>query len=211
MRILFCGYRKWAIRTYNILGRIFDFASSPQELEEKTSKVDYDMIFFVGWSWIVEQCLIQNSKCICMHPSPLPKYRGGSPIQNQIINGEKESAVTFFLMDEKMDHGKILWQQKLSLEGDLASIFSDISLLTKDGILHILDNPKYEGIEQDHSQATIYKRRKPKDSEIKPEDFYASTAEELYNKIRCLQGPYPKPFIECKDGTILYITGAKCD
>ena len=124
MRVLFCGYRKWAIRTYKTLGRIFDFASTPQELEEKTSKVHYDMIFFVGWSWIVEQRLIQSSKCICMHPSPLPKYRGGSPIQNQIINGEEESSVTFFIMDEKMDDGKILWQERLSLSGSLLNHFS---------------------------------------------------------------------------------------
>ena len=205
MKILFCGYRRWSIRAYDILGKVFDLASSPQELEEKTSKSHYDIIFFVGWSWMIEERLIQSSKCICMHPSPLPKYRGGSPIQNQIINGEKESAVTFFVMDEKMDHGKILWQEKLSLEGDLASIFLDMSLLTKTGILHILNNPDDEGKEQDHSQATIYKRRKPKDSEIKPEDFYASTAEELHNKIRSLQDPYPNAFISCKHSTKLFL------
>ncbi len=211
MRILFCGYRTWAIRAYNLLGRVFDFASSPEELEEKTSNRHYDIIFFVGWSWMIKKELIQSSKCICMHPSPLPKYRGGSPIQNQIINGEKESAVTFFIMDEKMDHGNILWQEKLSLSGNLDCIFRDMSSLTRSGITHILNSPNNEGKEQDHNEATIYKRRKPEDSEIKPEDFYASTAEELYNKIRCLQGPYPKPFIKCKDGTTLYITGAKCD
>ena len=210
MRILFCGYRPGAIRAYNLLGKVFDFASSPEELEEKTSGHHYDIIFFVGWSWMIEKELIQSSKCICMHPSPLPKYRGGSPIQNQIINGEEESAVTFFIMDEKMDHGKILWQERLSLSGSLDCIFHDMSSLTRSGIIHILNTPNDEGKEQDHSEATIYKRRKPEDSEIKPEDFYASTAEELYNKIRCLQEPYPKPFIKCKDGTILYITGASC-
>ena len=210
MRILFCGYRTWAIRAYNLLGKVFDFAYSPEELEEKTSGHHYDIIFFVGWSWMIEKELIQSSKCICMHPSPLPKYRGGSPIQNQIINGEEESAVTFFIMDEKMDHGKILWQERLSLSGSLDCIFHDMSSLTRSGIIHILNTPNDEGKEQDHSEATIYKRRKPEDSEIKPEDFYASTAEELYNKIRCLQEPYPKPFIKCKDGTILYITGASC-
>ena len=209
MKILFCGYRKWAIGVYESLGKIFDFASSPEELKERTSSTQYDTIFFIGWSWMIEGELIQSSRCICMHPSPLPKYRGGSPLQNQIINGESESAVTFFVMDEKMDHGKILWQKGLSLSGDLSSIFADISTLTRDGIQFILSSPDHEGYKQDHSQATIYKRRKPADSEIKPEDFYAATAEELYNKIRCLQNPYPKPFIKCKDGTILYITGVE--
>ena len=209
MKILFCGYRDWAIRIHKALGKICDFASNPEELKEKTATTCYDSIFFIGWSWMVEDELIESSRCICMHPSPLPKYRGGSPLQNQIISGETKSAVTFFVMDSKMDHGKILWQQDFSLSGELVYILAKLAELGKLGVEFILNNPNYEGYEQDHSQATVYKRRKPADSEIKPEDFCVMTAEKLYNKIRCLQDPYPRPFIKCKDGTILYITGAE--
>ena len=46
-------------------------------------------------------------------------------------------------------------------------------------------------------------------SEIKLEDFTNMTAKELYNKIRCLQNPYPNAFVSCKNNTILYLTGAK--
>jgi hypothetical protein len=42
-------------------------------------------------------------------------------------------------------------------------------------------------------------------SEIKIDDFKQFTAEELYDKIRCLQKPYPNPFVVCKDGTKLYL------
>ena len=108
-----------------------------------------------------------------------------------------------------MDHGKILWQQDFSLSGELVYILAKLTELGKLGVEFILNSPDYEGYEQDHSQATVYKRRKPADSEIKPEDFCVMTAEKLYNKIRCLQDPYPRPFIKCKDGTILYITGAE--
>ncbi|MEK7147202.1 MAG: methionyl-tRNA formyltransferase [Patescibacteria group bacterium] len=45
---------------------------------------------------------------IGVHPSLLPKYRGSSPVQTVILNGENETGVTLFLMDEKIDHGKIL-------------------------------------------------------------------------------------------------------
>src|SRR5258708_4570554 len=47
-----------------------------------------------------------------IHPSLLPKYRGASPIQGQIINGEVETGITIIRMDSKMDHGPILSQLK---------------------------------------------------------------------------------------------------
>jgi len=86
MKMLFCGYREWAVEVYQSFSQSFDFVSSPEELNQATYDTKYDIIFFIGWSWMIEEQLIQSSKCICMHPSPLPKYRGGSPTQNQIIN-----------------------------------------------------------------------------------------------------------------------------
>ena len=69
---------------------------------------------------------ITSFRCLMLHPSPLPKYRGGSPIQNQIINGEIESAVSIFLMDSGLDSGPIYCQESFSLEGELSEIFSRI-------------------------------------------------------------------------------------
>ena len=46
-----------------------------------------------------------------LHPSPLPKFRGGSPIQNQIIRGEKISAVTIFKINKIIDGGDIYFQK----------------------------------------------------------------------------------------------------
>ncbi|MGB9609182.1 MAG: methionyl-tRNA formyltransferase, partial [Minisyncoccia bacterium] len=51
-----------------------------------------------------------------VHPSLLPKYRGPSPIQSAILNGEKESGTTIYLLDDKMDHGPILIQEKINIE-----------------------------------------------------------------------------------------------
>ena len=60
-----------------------------------------DMILWYGWSWIISEKIIENYFCVMLHPSPLPKYRGGSPIQNQIIRGEKYSKVTLFKMTKE--------------------------------------------------------------------------------------------------------------
>lgn len=53
--------------------------------------------------------------CINIHPSLLPKYRGPSPIQAAILNGDKVSGITIIKMDEQVDHGPILYQESLEL------------------------------------------------------------------------------------------------
>jgi methionyl-tRNA formyltransferase len=213
-RILICAYRDWADSIYRNLEAAksnfqFDLVQSPDEFDVQVRTVDYKLIFFVGWSWIVDSDIIDNIQCVCLHPSPLPKYRGGCPIQHQIINGEKWSTVTLFLMDAELDHGPILWQEEFSLEGSLWEVFTRISSLGLLGIGQLIDTyevtKKLGGADQDHSQATTFKRRKLKDSEIKPEDLNNYTAEQLHNKIRALDDPYPNAYVTCKDGTRLYI------
>src|SRR3989344_7395702 len=50
-----------------------------------------------------------------IHPSLLPKYRGPSPIQTTILNGDTETGVTIIQIDEKMDHGPIIVSEKLKV------------------------------------------------------------------------------------------------
>ena len=191
----------------------FLLAKSPKDLQDSLSSNEIQTILFIGWSWIIEDDIIDNYNCICLHPSPLPKYRGGSPVQHQILNDEEESAVTLFVMDDKVDHGPILWQQFFNLDGSLDKIFKCISSLGTVGLLDILSRYKRTGDfgwgeEQDHSKATYYKRRNPEESEIRLQDFQECSAKEIYNKIRALQNPYPNAFIRCKDGRKLYLTEA---
>lgn len=219
MKILFCGYRDWAKDIYTQVYKkypsiIFDRAENNKIFAEKYKPDYYDLVFFVGWSWKVDTAILQKEKCFCLHPSKLPLYRGGSPIQNQIIDGVINSAVTIFLMDEHLDHGPVVWQHKLSLTGDnLCDIFQRIVDLGTRGYSYIIEqyiskqNISYK--DQEHNKSTVCKRRTPVMSEIKHEDFQLYTATELYNKIRCLQDPYPNAYIKCKDDTILYVTKAK--
>lgn len=222
IKILYCSYRDWAKQIlYNIKNEVknCDFKASFIHIEndEQLKNVDikkYDLIFFIGWSTIIPERIVKSIPCICLHPSPLPKYRGGSPLQHQILNGENESAVTLFLMDSGIDTGDILRQVPFSLEGDMEEIFTRISNISYYPILSIIDEYIKNGhfiskIKQSNEQATFFKRRKKEMSEIYSEDFLKYTASELYNKIRSLQDPYPNAFIRCKDDTVLYITKAK--
>ena len=52
-------------------------------------KINPKLIFFPDWSWIIPNEIVQKYQCVCFHESNLPKFRGSSPIQNQIIRGIK--------------------------------------------------------------------------------------------------------------------------
>lgn len=206
LKLLFCAYRNWALEIVEAFKQ-YEYKliqeSDKNSIAVIAETFHPDYIFFLGWSWIVESSIVERYKCICLHPSPLPLYRGGSPIQHQILNGETMSAVTLFRMDSGLDTGDIYFQESISLEGELTDIFKEIVEKGIIGINAILDGAK--SYPQNHSLATTYRRRKPSASEIRSEDFSLYTAKELANKVRCLQSPYPEPFIICKDGTKLYL------
>lgn len=143
-----------------------------------------------------------------LHPSKLPKYRGGSPIQNQIIAGESESAVTLFLMSEKMDAGGIYFQQDISLEGHIQDIFNRIIKTGIIGTIQLLTE-QLIAIPQDETKATYCKRRLTHQSEITMDELQNQFTQYLYNKIRMLEDPYPNVFIKTKDGQKLIIKYAE--
>ena len=79
-----------------------------------------------------------------------------------------------------------------------------IKTLTFSGIFDIL-NGNYKERVQDETQVTYFKRRTPEQSKISIDDIKTNNAKQLYNKIRCLQDPYPNAFIVCGDGKKLYL------
>ena len=216
-KVWFCGYRDWALQIYEGVVSVNETPITLVDSEEAFDRISPmfgvgDLVFFVGWSWIVSKEITQKCNCVCLHPSPLPKYRGGSPIQHQIINGEDHSAVTLFCMDEYVDKGPIVFSKSFSLEGSLDAVFSRIVDVGRIGINKIINqhiNHLFPpGSPQKEEDKTYYKRRSPEMSEIKLMDLLGYTAEEIYNKVRALQDPYPNAFILCRDGTKLYITEA---
>jgi methionyl-tRNA formyltransferase len=97
--------------------------------------------------------------CINIHASLLPKYRGASPIQYAVINGEKESGITTMMMAEALDTGDMLDQAKLTLDlketgGSLHEKLSQIggSLIIK--TLNKLEDKTAVRIPQDESKFT---------------------------------------------------------
>ena len=215
MKIALVGYRDWAISIYNNISKnssneFIRFNSKEDFSEEALVQFQPDLILFYGWSWIISKNLVNTYKCLMLHPSPLPKYRGGSPIQNQIINGETEGAVSIILMDEGIDTGPIIAQEDISLLGTLDEIFDRIIDVGSKLSINLINNG-YDLKTQDDKKATMFKRRKESDSEILIEEITSKDSTYLLNKIRMLQDTYPNPYIKTADGKKLIILKAKIE
>tara|TARA_B100000767_G_C19753913_1_gene532017 strand:+ start:964 stop:1620 length:657 start_codon:yes stop_codon:yes gene_type:complete len=210
MRILCVGYRVWAINIYERLKKKYpknEVTIINGEAEFQNFDVDNfkpDIILFYGWSFIVSEILTVTYKCLMLHPSNLPKYRGGSPIQNQIIDGILDSKVTIFRMKKKLDAGDILAVDSLDLRGTIYDIFERMENSGYELTKKILEeNPV--PIVQNDLDATYYKRRTISQSEITIDEIINKDSSYLYNKIRMLSDPYPNAYIKSKDGKKILI------
>ena len=215
-KILCVGYRKWALNIYNKVAKNFTdgditiIASHVEYSDSFVNEYNPDFILFYGWSWMVSEDIISDYKCIMLHPAKLPKYRGGSPIQNQIIRGEVNSAVTLFMMNEKMDSGPIIFQEPMILSGSINDIFNRIEELGYQGTMQFLSNPT-KGVKQIEEDATFFPRRTEEQGEITSKELYEKSSEYIYNKIRMLQDPYPNAYLKASDGKKIFITKARIE
>ena len=193
MVYLFCAYREYAIKIYNELSLHYDviLLTNPKKLSYNyVKKINPEIIFFPDWSWIVPDQIIDDFTCVCFHESNLPKFRGGSPIQNQIIRGIEKTKSTAFIMTKQLDDGEILLQKDLSLKGSLENIFDRMFRNDYDMIEKIIKG-QYKKRKQS-GKPSLYKRRKKEDSELMNLDY---PKKYLYNFIRMLSDPYPNAFL----------------
>ena len=204
MKIYCVGYRSWALDIYESLKKKTKHKIKIIKKKQKISfgkikKFNPKFILFYGWSDKIPNKIINKYFCIMLHPSPLPKFRGGSPLQNQIIRNVKSSKVTLFKMNKNIDAGPIILTHKLSLEGGLNKIFKRLTKIGFKLTLKVLKN-QFTLKNQNHNKATYFKRRKPYQSEITINEIKNKNSTYLINKIRMLEDPYPNAYIKTRNG-----------
>lgn len=131
---------------------------------EDIKEASPDLIIVAAYGQIIPKDILGVPKYgfVNVHPSLLPKYRGPSPIQAAILNGDKKTGVTIMLMDEKIDHGPILAQRDLIIEENKTAETLH-NKLAEMGARFLLETiPKWlkEMIKtksQDHKEATFTK------------------------------------------------------
>ncbi|QIB27495.1 formyltransferase family protein [Caloranaerobacter azorensis] len=159
---------------------------------EKVKKINPKYIFFPHWSWIIPQNIYDNFTCIVFHMTDLPFGRGGSPLQNLIERGIENTKISAIKVDGGIDTGDIYLKKDLNLNGTAEEIYIRASkIIFNDMIPEIIAEqliPKPQ-----KGEVVEFKRRKPEQSEIKPE----LTIEQIYDYIRMLDAEeYPKAFIK---------------
>jgi methionyl-tRNA formyltransferase len=178
---------------------------TPDKLLERSTREDWDMIILIGWSWKVPATITNNRFVIGMHPSDLPKYAGGSPIQNQILDGLEESVATLFVVTEQFDAGDIIGKEPYSLRGHINDVFSELTRATTKLLTEAIErHPNHVRTPQLSISGGFSRRRiKPEASKL-PIDLGQTTVKQLWDAVRCREDPYPNAFVTDATGTLYF-------
>jgi len=100
-----------------------DNNKSQNNLEPRTSNLELNnpLLIVVAYGKILPPELVNNFTCVNLHASLLPGYRGASPIQSVLLNGEEQTGVSTMLITEKMDARPVLLQREVTIEADETS------------------------------------------------------------------------------------------
>lgn len=177
------------IATYQ--GR-WHFISNPDDFEyKKISQLNPRFIFFLHWSSKVPEEIFNSYECVCFHMTDVPYGKGGSPLQNLIVRGHRQTKLTALRMVQDFDAGPVYLKENLSLEGNAEEIYIRASYLSANMINYIIRNEPVP--EPQVGDPVVFKRRTPKESRI-PE---LHSLQSLHDFIRMLDADgYPNAFLE---------------
>jgi len=158
-------------------------------------KIECDYIVVAAYGQILPKEVLNHAPCINLHASILPHYRGASPIQQTLLNGDDKTGVTAMLMDEGLDTGDIIKIKEISVGvNEMAeSLFERLTDLACELTIDVLENfNSYTPIKQDNSLSSHCTKITKHDGEV---DF--DNASSLFNKYRAFT---PWPGIYLKSG-----------
>jgi methionyl-tRNA formyltransferase len=177
--------------------------SNPKFIQ-KIKNLNPDIIVVVAYGFILPKELLEIPRygVINVHASLLPKYRGASPIQTAILNGDEKTGVTIMLLDEQMDHGPILAQKKVKIlpYDDFAVLHDKLAGMGAKLLIETIPDylsGKIQGKKQKDSDATYCKLIKKEDGKI---DWHKS-AIEIERQVRAFN-PWPGAFTNWEGKTL---------
>lgn len=169
------------------------------EFEQELRSLKPDCIVTAAYGRILPSSIlaVPPKGCINIHASLLPAYRGAAPIQWCLIRGEKETGITFMLMDEGMDTGPVLAQEKIpvSQEMDAEALSHQLSQLAADHVNDVLEkwfSGAIRPVSQNHHKATMAPMLKKEMGQID----WNQPAQSIHNLVRGLY-PWPGAYTWC--------------
>ena len=160
-----------------------------EDFKDSIKNIEFDVMIVSAYgkilpNWLLDKALIMP---VNIHYSLLPKYRGASPIQSSILNGDKETGITFMKMSQNMDEGDIIEKFPILIHDswnktDLENALSDKSAEKIIEVLINIYNNNYSLEKQDHDKASYCYKVQKQDSIV---DFNNSSFS-ILNKFRAL-------------------------
>ena len=192
MKYIIITKRKWDLNNFKKLKKNIFVLDKVNII--KIKRINPKIIFFIHWSKFIDKSIFEKYLCIQFHSSNLPKGRGGSPIQNQIMLNIKKTKISAFKVSERLDSGPICIQGDLSLQGNALDILSKMEAKSVQMIKKIIKTKNLK-FKKQKGKPSFFKRRKPSESKINA--YKTKTINELYDFLRMLDAPgYPKAFIK---------------
>ena len=107
---------------------VYQFEKIKEHIED-FKKMDYDLAVTASYGKILPKSFLDIKPCINVHPSMLPKYRGATPIQTALLNGDKMTGVTIMKTEVGMDDGDIFVQKEVEIlpEDDYVSLLPKLA------------------------------------------------------------------------------------
>jgi methionyl-tRNA formyltransferase len=162
---------------------------------EALSAIGPRYVFFPHWSWIIPREIHENFECIVFHMTDLPYGRGGSPLQNLILNKVKKTKISALRVEKGLDTGGIYLKEDLFIgEGSADEIFRGVS----DKIFgHMIPFILFHHPAPQKQEGAVveFKRRKPEQSNLGQAGL--TDLDSAYDFIRMLDAEgYPKAFLK---------------
>lgn len=157
---------------------------------ETIASLRADFAVVISYGKIIPPGVLNKTRLgfLNIHPSKLPKYRGPSPVQSVILNGEKQTAVSIILMDEVLDHGPVVAQEVVDIESDvdyqkLHDLLAHIAAQSLINTLRPWVLGKIKAKPQDEKAATFTKILTKEDGRVN----WKNPAERILRQLRALR------------------------
>ncbi len=181
-----------------------------EEFTHSLKRFEADIFVVIDYGRILKKEFLSLPRkyCVNLHPSRLPKYRGASPVNWTILNGEKETGITVFKMDERMDAGSIIMQEstRIGEKEDAESLLERLALSGAELLLKALEKieaGREEFRQQNEAEASYAPKLEKKQGEID----WTKPAALIERLVRGMQ-PWPGAFTYI-DGKMLKILEAR--
>ena len=168
---------------------------SKADLARLVMELNPDLIVVIAYGMILPSDITQSFLCVNLHGSLLPAYRGASPVQATLLNGDTVTGVTLIHMNAKMDEGPILAQTQVPIhDSDRADVvFEHLANLSAQLLLDWMQSDRFLPVVQDHFAATYCQKIATQDAYLDPDK---ESPQQMWRKIKAF---YPKPgaFVTC--------------